>query len=436
MRHSIRISLLALAFAAPVSAQTAVEYPLPEDGFGPTDVVAGPDGNVWFTESDANQIGRITPAGVITEFPLSDGSVPAGIALGPDGNLWFCENGANAIGRITPAGVVTEFPLPDAFPAGGPSDIAAGPDGGLWFTETDGGSAGRVRRMSLTGAVTASASPNPSQAPHQIVAGPDSNLWFSMPLSGRVGRVTTSGALTEFPLPSPSADALALAPGPDGAVWVAEHLDAGDRLARFASDGTATEVPIPGVTSSLYGLAAGPDGAFWFTETDASRIGRVTTAGAVSEFPLPTGSSFPWGIAVGPDGGLWFAEYDADQIGRLAVAPFPCGADATTLCLGGGRYRLTATFNSDRAAGAAHVVGLTSDSGYLWFFDPSNTEVVVKVLDGCAVNSHHWVFAAGLTNVGVGLTVADTQTGVVRAYGNARGTAFAPIQDAGAFPCP
>ena len=95
-----------------------------------------------------------------------------------------------------------------------------------------------------------------------------------------------------------------------------------------------------------------------------------------------------------------------------------------------------ATFDSDRGAGVAHVVGLTADSGYLWFFDSSNTEVVVKVLDGCGVNSHHWVFAAGLTNVGVGLTVADTQTGATRTYENARGTAFAPVQDSGALPCP
>ena len=52
---------------------------------------------------------------------------------GPDGNLWFTERGSNNIGRITTAGVVTEFPIPTANSY--PSGIAAGPDGNLWFTE-------------------------------------------------------------------------------------------------------------------------------------------------------------------------------------------------------------------------------------------------------------------------------------------------------------
>ena len=59
---------------------------------GPTDIVAGPDGNLWFTEW-GDRIGRITPAGRVTEFSrgISRGSAPEGIADGPDGNLWYTE---------------------------------------------------------------------------------------------------------------------------------------------------------------------------------------------------------------------------------------------------------------------------------------------------------------------------------------------------------
>ena len=97
-------------------------------------ITAGPDGNLWFTESGANQIGRITPAGAVTEFPIpTAGSHPYGITAGPDGNLWFTEFNANKIGRITTAGVITEFPIPTAGSAA--YGIAAGPDGNLWFTE-------------------------------------------------------------------------------------------------------------------------------------------------------------------------------------------------------------------------------------------------------------------------------------------------------------
>ncbi|MFI8952643.1 hypothetical protein ACIGO6_40015 [Streptomyces sp. NPDC053750] len=49
----------------------------------------GPDGNVWFARPQDVQIGRITPAGVVTEDDVPAGnSTPVGIASGADGNLW------------------------------------------------------------------------------------------------------------------------------------------------------------------------------------------------------------------------------------------------------------------------------------------------------------------------------------------------------------
>jgi streptogramin lyase len=82
------------------------------------------------------QIGRIDPLGNITEFGGVTGS-PSRITAGPDGNLWFTEpfRFDNRIGRITTAGVITEFQLTS--PAS-PQGIVAGPDGNLWFTEFDG----------------------------------------------------------------------------------------------------------------------------------------------------------------------------------------------------------------------------------------------------------------------------------------------------------
>jgi streptogramin lyase len=62
--------------------------------------------------------------------------------VGPDGKIWFTERFANQIGRITPEGVVTELCIPTA--ASGPSCIAAGSDGNMWFTEFDSGNIGRV----------------------------------------------------------------------------------------------------------------------------------------------------------------------------------------------------------------------------------------------------------------------------------------------------
>jgi hypothetical protein len=114
--------------------------------------MAGPDGALWFTESNANKMGRITTAGVITEFPLSTGGSGnvVGITAGPDGAIWFTEENSSTceIGRITIGGIITGFPLgspaTQPFACGGPFGISAGPDGAIWFTETAGGKIGRA----------------------------------------------------------------------------------------------------------------------------------------------------------------------------------------------------------------------------------------------------------------------------------------------------
>ena len=111
-----------------------------------------------------------------------------------------------------------------------------------------------------------------------------------------------------------------------------------------------------------------------------------------------------------------------------------CTADATKLCLAGGRFEVSATFETAQGqSGAAQTAAITADTGYLWFFDQDNVEVLIKVLDACVINQRFWVFAGGLTDVKVVLTVRDSVTGQVRTYTNPLGTAFQPIQDTGAF---
>jgi virginiamycin B lyase len=73
----------------------------------------GPDGALWFVEMAGNKVGRITPAGVVSEFTVPTlAAVPWAITAGADGAMWFAEGASNKIGRITTAGAVTEFALP------------------------------------------------------------------------------------------------------------------------------------------------------------------------------------------------------------------------------------------------------------------------------------------------------------------------------------
>jgi len=125
---------------------------------------------------------------------------------------------------------------------------------------------------------------------------------------------------------------------------------------------------------------------------------------------------------------------------QVTVQPgaITCTADATHLCLNGGRFQTSIHWTKDDgSSGDGTAVPLTGDSGYFWFFSSANIETVVKVLNGCGIGGHYWVFAAGLTNVQAVLTVLDTHNGTPKQYTNPQGVAFEPIQDTSAFStCP
>src|SRR6266487_2029527 len=188
------VGLLSLSSApAWAAAGTITEFPTPTANSGPVGITAGPDGNLWFTETATNKIGRITTGGAITEFTLpttcgsSGGCGPYAITAGPDGNLWFTET-VGKIGRITTAGSITEFHIKtkNSFPAG----ITAGPDGNLWFTEFNVNTIGRITPSgSFPGAFGI---PTAKSGPRGITAGPDGNLWFVEQNASKIGRITTS----------------------------------------------------------------------------------------------------------------------------------------------------------------------------------------------------------------------------------------------------
>ena len=293
----------------------------------PHGITAGPDGNLWFAEFSASKIGRITPAGVITEFSIPSGALPWAIAAGPDGNLWFTEQTGGKIGRITTAGVITEFGAGITQPVT-ILGIAAGPDGNMWFTEYQ----SRIGRITMAGVVsefTAGLSPN--TAPQGITAGPDGNMWFTEYANpGRIGRVTMAGAINEFEIGiTPGGGIEAITAGADGNVWFANQNS--DLIGKITPAGVVTEYPIPPTIPAHYaqtrGITLGPDGNVWFTEYAGNRIGRITPAGVVTEFN--TGISVqtsPRAITAGPDGALWFTEEVGNRIGRITSGVTPPGA--------------------------------------------------------------------------------------------------------------
>jgi len=303
------------------------EYAIPTQNASPVDIVAGPDGALWFTEA-AGKIGRITTTGEITEFPQAVGS-PGSITVGPDGALWFAEQ--DAIGRITTAGASQLFPAV----VNGSDQIAgitAGPDGALWFTAQNLGmspSSSAIGRIATTGQVTSFTLP-PSRDPTGITTGPDGALWFaegggfgSGTYYSAIGRMTTSGKLSEYGDLTGFMFPEQIIAAPDGALWYTNN----GAIGRITTTGQIALYGVPNDGDGYGGyIVPGPDRTLWFSGNGF--VGRVTLDGTaeITVFPVP--HALPnrtplGGIAAGSDGAIWFVDAETNTIDRVTTGRTP-----------------------------------------------------------------------------------------------------------------
>ncbi len=151
----------------------------------PIDMVAGPEGDVWFTDLEGSTVGRIDTKGEVTIYPLSGAdnvfetpAGPLGIVVGADGALWVAEQAAGRIARLTPSGELREFSIPTPPSTGFPSGLE-------WRAE-----------------------------PRYLALGAEGDIWFTDPGTESVGRVTPAGEVTEYRIPpAPKGDYRAGAEG-------------------------------------------------------------------------------------------------------------------------------------------------------------------------------------------------------------------------------
>jgi hypothetical protein len=120
-----------------------------------------------------------------------------------------------------------------------------------------------------------------------------------------------------------------------------------------------------------------------------------------------------------------------------AYSSLTCAAGSEVLCLQGGRFQARVSWKNPYTGetGTGRTLPLTGDTGAFWFFDPNNLELMVKALDGRAVNGYFWVFYGSLSNVEYTLTLTDTVTGTAKTYHNAP-FQFGSQEDVTAFKVP
>lgn len=164
----------------------------------------------------------------------------------------------------------------------------------------------------------------------------------------------------------------------------------------------------------------------WLQGQAAAPAGAIAASFRLGLEKLEAGGDYPV-----------YALFDGASL-DVAPASNACIEDASTLCLRDGRFRVTAAWRAgDGSSGAGFAQPLTADTGAFWFFSAANLETFVKVLDGCAVNQHFWVYTGGLTDLGVTLTVEDTLSGASAVFESPLGAPFRTVADVAALTgCP
>ena len=175
---------------------------------------------------------------------------------GPDGALWFTDLDDNEIGRITTAGRIRLFRLPRGRGRGRHRSRARrrAVAGGFPTPAGSGGSRPPAGTASFR-------TPTPDDGPEAIVAGPDGALWFTRTFG--IGRITTSGEITELSVPEREDDIsvqAGIAAGPDGAIWFTQQTDPADPSLRGRKSGQIGRIDLPGSASQILvaKLARGP----------------------------------------------------------------------------------------------------------------------------------------------------------------------------------
>ena len=201
-----------------------------------------------------------------------------------------------------------------------------------------------------------------------------------------------------------------------GASWTTMTGLAGNFVRAFAAT--------PGLPARVFAGTAGngvfesaDGGVIWTAANDG--LGLASISSLVIDPVLPSL------IFAGTAQGVFCA-----PLGQVAPT---CLSGGQTLCLNAHRFSVSVSWrNLSQAAGSGQALPITDNTGAFWFFDPTNLDLVVKVLDGRSVNGKFWVFYGSLTNVEFTLIVTDTLTGAVKTYVNPQGQ-MASVADTSAF---
>jgi streptogramin lyase len=318
----------------PAGRQAGV-YRIPTVGAGPSNIVRGSDGGLWFTESGSGRIGHVTPAGKITEYPIGKPkSAPQGLAAGPADDIWFADSGNDSIGRIAHAGAVAEYPI-RSDPSAHPTSIAPGPGHTMLYTATGSAKIGSIDTR--THAIREYALPHGFSTPANIVSGSRGldyfDLYDELGHVLAIGTITAKGKIAVYRFQphsyvGPYPGSLALGANAIGQTVVFTLDDGNKAVAEYnAVTGARRYFPYPSGSSQGQGLTVATDGTVWYTTKGSGKVTHLNPDTAkTTQYATNPATTEPDGIAQGPLGQIWFLDWQTNAIFRITGGICPVSA--------------------------------------------------------------------------------------------------------------
>lgn len=241
----------------------------------------------FYVLDDSTNVVRVNENGAAKSFPIPSGDNTSfdGVAPGPDGNVWFSE--FDHIGKITPAGKITEFKYPSGYSANNYGGVTSGSDGNVWFAQSTGNAIGRI--VPSTGAITMFPI-GVSCTPAAVLLANDNNVWFAcLTTSPLIGRITPKGKITTFPIGGTfgsNETEQFCARGPDGNPWCASVNDGNIFSVSTKTQKVTTFTPPLGSAVRPDALTAGADGNVWVDTLDGQIAVLVTNPMTVKPIKL------------------------------------------------------------------------------------------------------------------------------------------------------
>ena len=267
------------------------QFKPPHGRSGIMGVVVASDNTIWFAEQYANYIGHYFPATVqfqtysLPTLTVPDSGVPGktltlpsapnDLALDQKGNVWFTELNANALGRLNiQSGQTQQYPLAKTkiTQALNPYGITIDPQGIIWFTEASTNHIGRLDPK--TGKISYVSMQGSSTPLMEIAADSHGVIWATSFSTGLLLSFNPKTA-TFRPYYAPSSGGLyGITITPQGQVWVT--ITAANAIANL--DPIANrfiDYAIPSSGSLPLGVVMGANASLWFTEAGSNKIGML-----------------------------------------------------------------------------------------------------------------------------------------------------------------